>query len=166
MILAFTGYLLKFTRLVFKGIEKERITVPGFYSEWAKPTFNLVRILIVAFALVVVFPYLPGSDSPAFQGVSIFFGVLLSLGSTGAVANMVAGIVLTYMRAFQIGNRVQIAGTLGDVVEKTLLVTRLRTAKNVDITIPNSLVPAIFIWASIGSSAPLSRRRDLFCIRP
>lgn len=142
MILAFTGYLLKFTRLVFKGIENERITVPGFYSEWAKPTFNLVRILIVAFALVVVFPYLPGSDSPAFQGVSIFFGVLLSLGSTGAVANMVAGIVLTYMRAFQLGDRVQIAGTLGDVVEKTLLVTRLRTAKNVDITIPNSLVLA------------------------
>jgi len=142
MILALTGYLLKFTRLVFRGIESERITVPGFYSEWAKPTFNLVRILIVAFALVVVFPYLPGSDSPAFQGVSIFFGVLFSLGSTGAVANMVAGIVLTYMRAFQIGDRVKIAGTLGDVVEKTLLVTRLRTAKNVDITIPNSLVLA------------------------
>ncbi len=140
VILAFAGYFVKFTRLVFKGIENKRITVPGFYSEWAKPTFNLARILIIAFAIVVVFPYLPGSDSPAFQGVSIFLGVLFSLGSTGAVANMVAGIVLTYMRAFEIGDRVKIAGTLGDVVEKTLLVTRLTTAKNVDITIPNSLV--------------------------
>ncbi len=140
VILAFAGYFVKFTRLVFKGIENERITVPGFYSEWAKPTFNLARILIIAFALVVVFPYLPGSDSPAFQGVSIFLGVLFSLGSTGAVANMVAGIVLTYMRAFEIGDRVRIADTLGDVTEKTLLVTRLTTAKNVDITIANSLV--------------------------
>lgn len=142
ILLAFAGYLVKFTRLVFQGIEKGRIKIPGFYPEWARITFNLVRILLIAFTVVVVFPYLPGSDSPAFQGVSIFLGVLFSLGSTAAIANMVAGIVLTYMRAFQIGDRVKIADTLGDVVEKNLLVTRLRTPKNVNITIPNSLVLA------------------------
>jgi small-conductance mechanosensitive channel len=96
--------------------------------------------MILALTAVVVFPYLPGSRSPAFQGVSIFLGVLISLGSTSAVANIVAGVILTYMRAFKVGDRVRIADTIGDVVEKTLLVTRIRTIKNVEITIANAMV--------------------------
>jgi small-conductance mechanosensitive channel len=99
-----------------------------------------VRFLILAFTAVVVFPYLPGSHSPAFQGISIFLGLLFSLGSTSAIANVVAGSVLTYTRAFQLGDRVQIGETIGDVVEKSLLVTRIRTIKNVDISIPNAMV--------------------------
>ncbi len=86
--------------------------------------------------------HLPGSGSPAFQGVSIFLGVLFSLGSTAAVANIVAGVVITYTRAFQFGDRVKIADTVGDVIEKTLFVTRVRTPKNVEIAIPNSMVLA------------------------
>jgi len=88
----------------------------------------------------MTFPYLPGSESPAFRGVSIFLGVLFSLGSTAAVANVVAGVILTYMRAFRIGDRVKISDTIGDVIEKTLLVTRVRTIKNEDITVPNAMV--------------------------
>ena len=88
----------------------------------------------------MLFPYLPGADSPAFKGISVFLGVLFSLGSTSAIGNIVAGVILTYMRAFSLGDRVQIADTMGDVVEKTLLVTRIRTIKNVDITIPNAMV--------------------------
>jgi small-conductance mechanosensitive channel len=88
----------------------------------------------------MIFPYLPGSDSPAFQGVSIFLGVLFSLGSTSAIANIIAGLVITYMRPFTIGDRVRIAETEGDIIEKNLLVTRIRTVKNVDITIPNAMV--------------------------
>jgi small-conductance mechanosensitive channel len=106
------------------------------------PTFNIFRILIFVFALVMAFPYLPGAGSPAFQGVSIFVGVLFSLGSTSAVANVVAGIVITYMRAFKIGDRVQIADTEGIVIERSLFVTRLRTTKNVEIAVPNSKVLA------------------------
>jgi small-conductance mechanosensitive channel len=135
-----THFVIRFTRLFFAEIGKGTISLPGFYAEWAEPTFNIVRFLIIAFALVVAFPYFPGSDSPAFKGVSIFFGVLFSLGSSSAVANIIAGVILTYTRAFKIGDRVQIAETIGDVSEKTLLVTRIRTIKNVDITVPNAMV--------------------------
>jgi small-conductance mechanosensitive channel len=133
-------WVLRLVRLVFDGIAAGRIRIARFDSEWARPTLGIVRFLIVAFLAVMAFPYLPGSASPAFQGVSIFLGVLVSLGSSGAVANVISGIVLTYTRAFRVGDRVKIADAQGDVLEKTVFVTRLRTVKNVDITIPNALV--------------------------
>jgi len=139
-ILLSVRYLLRLGSLVFRGIESGRITVSGFYPEWAQPTFNILRLLIAAFTLVVIFPYLPGSGSPAFQGVSIFVGVLFSLGSTAAVSNVVAGVVLTYTRAFRLGDLVRIADAEGKVVEKSLFITRVRTPKQVDIAIPNSMV--------------------------
>ena len=133
-------YFTRFVRIIFDEIGKETISFPNFYPEWAEPTYKIVRVLILALTLIVIFPYLPGSRSPAFQGITIFLGVLVSLGSTSAVANIVAGVILTYMRAFKIGDRVKIADTVGDVIEKTLLVTRVRTIKNVEITISNSMV--------------------------
>lgn len=135
-----TWYVIRFSRFLFHEVEKQNISLPGFYPDWAMPSFKITRFLIIAFAVVVAFPYLPGSDSPAFKGVSVFLGVLFSLGSSSAIANVVAGVILTYMRAFNVGDRVKIADTMGDVIEKTLLVTRVRTAKNADITIPNSMV--------------------------
>ncbi|MEO8166832.1 MAG: mechanosensitive ion channel domain-containing protein, partial [bacterium] len=140
VIVYVTRYVIKFIRLVFDEIGKEVLTLPGFYAEWSDPTYKIVRFLILAFAGIVIFPYLPGSDSPIFQGITVFFGILFSLGSTSAIANIVAGVVLTYMRPFRIGDRVKIADTMGDIMEKTLLVTRVRTIKNVDITIPNAMV--------------------------
>jgi hypothetical protein len=105
---------------------------------------------------MAIFPYIPGSHSEAFRGVSVFLGVLFSLGSAGAVSNAIAGIILTYMRPFQLGDRVKIADTVGDVTEKTLLVTRIRTIKNVDITIPNSLILGAHIinYSSTSLTAP------------
>ncbi len=140
LILGATHYLLRGIRMVFDAVAQGRITLEGFYPEWAVPSFKILRVLIYAFAAVVVFPYLPGSGSPAFQGVSIFLGVLFSLGSTSAIANVIAGLVLTYTRSFKQGDRVKIADTVGDIVSTNLLVVRVRTIKNVDITIPNSMV--------------------------
>jgi small-conductance mechanosensitive channel len=140
VILAVAFYISRFVRMIFREVGKQTITLPGFYPEWAEPTYKIIRFLIGALTLVVVFPYLPGSKSPAFQGVSIFLGVLLSFGSSSAVANVVAGVTLTYMRAFKTGDRVKIADTIGDVIEKNLLVTRIRTIKNVEITITNAMV--------------------------
>ena len=142
LIFGIAWYLVRLVHLVFNGIESERIRLRGFYPEWAMPTYHITRILIFAFALVMAFPYLPGAGSPAFQGVSIFIGVLFSLGSTSAVANVVAGIVITYMRAFKIGDVVEIADATGIVVERSLFVTRLRTPKNVEVSVPNSKVLA------------------------
>ena len=90
--------------------------------------------------IVVIFPYLPGSDSPVFKGVSVFLGVLFTFGSSGSLSNIIAGLVLTYMRAYKIRDRVKIGEITGDIIEKTLLVTRVRTIKNEDITIPNSTI--------------------------
>jgi small-conductance mechanosensitive channel len=140
VIIGVSYLIIKLCKLVFEGMERQRIKVPGFYPEWSKTSYNLLRLLIIAMTIVVVFPYLPGSDSPAFQGVSIFFGVLLSLGSTTAVANVVAGIVITYTRAFRTGDFVRIADTEGKIIERTAFVTRIRTAKNVDVSLPNSSV--------------------------
>jgi small-conductance mechanosensitive channel len=155
VIFIVTRYLLKFLRFLFNEIGKGRITIPGFYAEWAEATYKIARLLVIAFAAVVVFPYLPGSNQPAFRGVSIFVGLLFSLGSASAVANMIAGLVITYMRPFKIGDRVKIADTIGDVIEKSLLVTRIKTIKNEDITIPNGLVLASHIINYSSSASDL-----------
>jgi small-conductance mechanosensitive channel len=134
------NYLLKFIRLFFDGIARRKIMLEGFYQEWAVPTYKIVRFMVLVFALVMIYPYLPGSSTAAFQGISVFLGLLISFGSASAIANVVAGIVMTYMRPFLLGDRVKIADTTGDVIERTLLVTRVRTIKNVDVTIPNAMV--------------------------
>jgi small-conductance mechanosensitive channel len=132
--------LVKFVRYIANEVEAGRIVLSGFYPEWAQTTFSLVRFLLYVFLLIVIFPYLPGSNSPAFQGVSVFLGLILSLGSSSAITNIIAGLVITYMRPFKIGDRIKINDTLGDVLEKNLLNTRIRTSKNEEITIPNSAV--------------------------
>lgn len=133
-------YASRFIHLMSSEIARGDLSVPGFYPDWAEPTAKLIRVLVLILALIVSFPYLPGAKSPAFQGISIFLGVLLSLGSSSAVANAIAGVILTYMRSFLVGDWVEISGTTGQVVEKNLLVTRVLTPKNEVITIPNASV--------------------------
>ena len=140
VIVLVTRYIIKLIRMVFLGIERGAISFPGFLPEWAVPTFKIVRFLVLVFAAVAIFPYIPGSQSEAFKGISVFLGVLVSLGAAGSISHVVAGVVLTYMQPFNVGDRVKIADTVGDIMEKTLLVTRVRTIKNVDITIPNGMV--------------------------
>ncbi|MVN90199.1 mechanosensitive ion channel family protein [Mucilaginibacter aquatilis] len=133
-------YIIRFLRFIKDEIERGVLRIPGFYTDWANPTFQIIRILVLAFMLIVIFPYMPGSESPIFKGVSVFVGVLFTFGSAGALSNVVAGLVLTYMRAFKIGDRVKIGDATGDIIEKSLLVTRIRTIKNEVISIPNSMV--------------------------
>jgi small-conductance mechanosensitive channel len=132
--------VVKFLHFIADEIQKERLTLPNFYPEWAKPTFNIARFLIYTFVVIITYKYLPYSDINIFQGVSIFIGVLVSLGSSTAIANIVSGLIITYMRPFQIGDKVKIDNIMGIVTQKTLLVTRLRTAHNEDITVPNSKI--------------------------
>ncbi len=140
VIVVIFRYTIKVIKFFFEEIKKENIKIDGFYNDWAMPTFNIVRFLLLAFMVVIIFPYLPGSESPIFKGVSVFVGVLFSLGSSNAIANMVAGLVITYMRPFKIGDFIKIGDVSGEVIEKTALVTRIRTPKFEDITIPNSTV--------------------------
>ena len=133
-------YVLKGIHFLKSEIEKGELKIPGFYPDWANPTYQIVRVLVFAFMVIVIFPYLPGSESPIFRGVSVFLGFLFTFGSAGSLSNVIAGLVLTYMRLFVIGDRVKIGEVVGDVIEKSLLVTRIRTIKNEIISIPNSTV--------------------------
>nr|WP_320132444.1 mechanosensitive ion channel family protein [uncultured Holophaga sp.] len=133
-----TRFLLKGIHLIFRGIQAGSIKIPNFYPDWAEPSYRMARFFILAFALVVAFPYLPGAGSEGLKNVSLFLGVIFSLGSSGAVSNAVAGVLITYMRPFHVGDRIAVGETVGDVVEKSMLVTRIRTIKNVEITIPNA----------------------------
>ena len=133
-------YIIKFLHFLKTEIENKKLNIDGFYPDWANPTFQILRVLVLAFLLVLIYPYLPGSDSPIFKGISVFLGFLFTFGSMGSLSNIVAGIVLTYMRLFKINDRVQIGDVTGDVIEKNLLVTRIRTPKNEIISIPNSTV--------------------------
>lgn len=125
---------------VFRATEHGVIVIHGFHSDWARPTYNIVRLLLIALTAIEIFPLLPGSGSEYFQGISIFVGALLTLGSSGAVGNVMSGLVLIYTRAYQVGETVRIGEVTGTVTEKNMLVTRLRTPQNEEITIPNGIV--------------------------
>ena len=138
IIIFITYYLIRLIKPFFTAIERGNLVIPGFYTDWAKPTYNLLLVIIIAIAAIVAFPYLPGFDSPAFRGVSVFLGLLLSLGSTSAIANVIGGIILIYTRAFRIGDHIQVGEVIGDLIEKNFLVIRICTPTNKIITIPNS----------------------------
>ena len=131
-------YLLKLIRAFFRGVERGRITIDGFDPDWATPTYKLVRLAVIAFGLVIAYPYIPGSDSMAFKGVSVFAGVLLSLGSSSFIANSIAGLSMTYRAAFREGDRIKVGDVVGTVEDIKLMVTKVRTPKNEQVIIPNS----------------------------
>lgn len=139
VIVLFTYYLIQFAKLVIVELGRDD-AYPWFYPEWIAPTIRLASILLVAIGCIIAAPYLPGFNSPAFQGVSLFLGALLTLGSSSAVSNAIAGIILIYTRAFRIGDMVRIGEMLGEVVEKSLFVTRILTPKKEVITLPNASV--------------------------
>lgn len=139
-IVVLTRLALKLLRFFYDGLQRGKVRYSALHPELIEPTYQILRFLVVAFALVAAFPYIPGSSSPVFKGLSIFIGFLLSLGSTSLVTNIVSGLVLTYTRGLKIGDRVEIAESTGDVIDRTLLVTRVRTIKNEIISIPNAKV--------------------------
>ena len=135
-----TRYVLKVIYLFFTAVGRREVSLEGFEPEWAEPTYKLVRLTVIVLALVVAYPYIPGSDSNAFKGISLFIGVVISLGSSSAVANVIAGYMMTYRRAFKVGDRVRIGNVIGDVAEMRLQVTHLRTVKNEEVIVPNSSI--------------------------
>lgn len=133
-------YLIKLFRYLSNEVASERLKIPGFYPDWAFPTFTIIRFLLYAFMIAMIYPYLPGSDKGVFQGISVFVGLIISLGSSTVIGNVIAGWVITYMRPFKKGDRIKLNDTVGDIIEKTPLVTRIRTAKNEIVTMPNSFI--------------------------
>ena len=137
-------FLFRFTikglKFIFDDIKNDKLKIRGFYPDFANPTFKITRGLLYILMIVLIYPYLPASDSNIFRGASVFVGILISIGSSNALSNVIAGILLTYMRSFRINDRIKIGDLSGDVIEKSLLNIKLRTPKNEEITIPNSTV--------------------------
>ena len=133
-------YILKLIRAFFRGVERGRIKLENFDPDWASPTYKIVRFSVIAFAVVIAYPYIPGSDSLAFKGVSVFVGVLLSLGSSSFISNMIAGLTMTYRRAFKEGERIRVGDIVGTVEDIKPMATKVRTAKNELVTVPNSTI--------------------------
>jgi small-conductance mechanosensitive channel len=152
-----TRWTLRLVKLFFESVEKRQVELSGFEPEWALPTYRIVRIAIVAFALVVAYPYIPGSRSAAFQSISIFLGVMFSIGSSSFIANIIAGYSMTYRRAFRVGDRIQVGEVFGDVSEIRLQVTHVRSVKNEEIVVPNSSL----LNSSVVNYSALARSRGL-----
>lgn len=140
IIIFIARLVIRLFRYLKKEIERGTLSLPGFHIDFALPTFNILRILVIAITLILVWPFLPGSDSHIFQGVSVFLGLIFSLTSASTLSNVMAGFSLTYTRAFRLGDRVKIGEINGFIIEKTMLVTKIRTLKNEEVTIPNSKI--------------------------
>ncbi len=138
--LLLTRYAIKALRLLFDGLARGHLSWQGFDPEWARPTYKIVRLLIMCFSAVIIYPYIPGSSSDAFKGISLFLGIVFSLGSTSVISNLIAGYSMTYRRAFKVGDRIQVKDIVGEVTDIGTVVTRIRTIKNEDVVVPNSLV--------------------------
>lgn len=131
-------YIVKGIKFLSNEIETGHLKLNGFYPDWAQPTYYILRALFYSLMFVMIWPLLPNSNSEIFQGVSVFIGIIVSLGSTSIIGNVMAGMVMTYMRPFRIGDYIKVGDTVGEVIEKTVLVTRIRTRKNEVVTIQNS----------------------------
>jgi len=148
---------LRIVRVFFEAVAHGSVTLKNFDPDWAEPTYKIVRIAALALALVVAYPYIPGSQTEAFKGVSLFIGIVFSLGSSSAISNIIAGYMLTYRRALKTGDRVRIGNATGEVIETRLQVTHLRSIKNEEIIIPNSQI----MMGEVLNYSSLSRTRGL-----
>jgi small-conductance mechanosensitive channel len=133
-------YVVKGLKYLAGEIESEKLKINGFYPDWAQPSYQIIRFLLYAFMIAMIYPFLPKSDNGIFQGVSVFVGIIVSLGSSTVIGNVIAGLVITYMRPFKIGDRIKLNDTIGNIIEKTPFVTRIKTPKNEIVTIPNSFI--------------------------
>jgi small-conductance mechanosensitive channel len=132
-----TRYALKGLRWLLYEAAAGRVTLPGIAQEWGVPLYKILRIVVIALAAVMIYPYVPGSDTEAFKGLSLFAGALFTLGATGTVGNFIGGLVAIFVGAFRIGDVVKLGDVLGVVTETTMTLTRIRTPLNTIVSVPN-----------------------------
>jgi len=140
LIFLLTRFVVRIFGLWFHAVESGRVKARWIYPETAQPTRRLVTTLLWVFGAVVAYPYLPGSQTEAFKGISVFLGLMVTLGSSGIVNQVMSGFTLTYSRALRVGDFVRIGDVEGTVVHLGVLSTKVRTLRNEDVTIPNAVV--------------------------
>ena len=127
-------------RTFFDGVQSARINVGWLDADSARPTRRLATVAVWIFALVMAYPYIPGSDTEAFKGLSVLIGLMVSVGASGIVGQAASGLILMYTRTFRPGEYVRINDHEGTVVEMGMFTSRLRTGLGEELTLPNSLV--------------------------
>jgi len=140
VIIALARLLLRGIRLLLTEAASGSLRLPGIPQDRALPLYKIARLGVVAMTIVMIYPYIPGSGTAAFQGVSLFAGALFTLGASSSASNFIGGFVLIFSGSFQVGDRVRIGDVVGDVEESTLALTRLRTPKNELVTLANGAV--------------------------
>lgn len=122
----------------------ERAARPGnirwLTEETLRPTVRLTSLAIWLFALVMAYPYLPGSGTEAFKGVSVLLGLMISLGASSVIGQGAAGLILTYSRTLKVGEFVRVGEHEGTVTEVGMFTTSIRTGLGEVLTLPNSLI--------------------------
>jgi len=157
VIVALARLLLRGVRLLLTEAASGSVALPGIPRDRADPLYKIVRLVVIAITIVMIYPYIPGSSSAAFQGVSLFAGALFTLGASSAASNFIGGIVLIFSGSFRVGDRVRIGDVVGDVEESTLALTRLRTSKNELVTFANGNV----LNESLVNYSAIARREGL-----
>jgi small-conductance mechanosensitive channel len=150
-------YVVRMVRVFFTSVGTGTVRLHNFEPEWAEPTYRLARLAIVAFAVAIAYPYIPGSSTEAFKGVTLFAGVVFSLGSSSLIGNVISGYTMTYRRTFHVGDIVQIGSHFGEVTEMRMLVTHLRTPKNEEVIVPTSSI----VGGEVVNYSALARTRGL-----
>ena len=140
VIVLATRFANRLVQVFFQAVQDRRITLRWVYPETAEPTRKLFSAALWLFALAIAYPYLPGSESEAFKGVSVFTGLMVSLGSSGLINQVMSGFTLIYSRALRMGDFVSIGDIEGTVAQLGTLSTKIRTVSNEDVTIPNAVV--------------------------
>jgi small-conductance mechanosensitive channel len=158
VIVLVTRLVLRAVSFIFEQAHRGTISLePWVHRDVARPTSQILKAILVVVALFFVAPLVPGTGSTAAKGISVILGLMVSFGSTSTVGNLIAGIVLTYMRPFQVGDRVKLADTVGDVTEKTFLYTKVLTIKNEEVMVPSlqALSGALVNYSAKGKEGKL-----------
>jgi small-conductance mechanosensitive channel len=137
VIILLVRLLLRALRWAALEARAGTIELPGVTRDTALPAYKVVRLVVIAVAGMMIYPYIPGSSTAAFKGISLFAGALFTLGASGAASSLIGGVTLIFTDVFRVGDRIQVGDVSGDVVEVTLFLTRLRTPKNEIVTLAN-----------------------------
>lgn len=142
LIFFITRFAIRVVGTIFRAAEAGTVAIPGIHPETAEASRRIASWLLWLFAVIVAYPYLPGSDTDVFKGVSVFAGVLISLGASGVVGQVMSGLVVVYSRAVRVGEYVKVGDHEGTVTEIGMLSTKIITPRREEVTIPNTVLVA------------------------
>jgi small-conductance mechanosensitive channel len=124
---------------LMQRIERGEVQVTWLDTDTAGPTRRIGNFIIWLFALALAYPFLPGSNSDAFKGVSVLAGLMLSIGASSVVGQVMSGLALMYSRSLRVGEYVRIGDIEGTVTVVGLFAIKVHTGMGEEVSVPNSV---------------------------